>query len=70
MGTREYTLDDLCPMCGGALVGTLLLTMDCACHISPPCIGHSDPALTCEDCGWETDEDGVGDPEDAEEVLS
>lgn len=43
---------DDCPVCGK---GTMEWpeTVDCACHISPPCSRCTDKELTCNNCGYE-----------------
>ena len=45
---------DICPEnCGGRLHWPK--TVNCSCHISPPCGGCTDKVLACNSCGWETE---------------
>lgn len=30
-------------------------TVDCFCHLCPPCSHCTDKLLTCDACGWEDD---------------
>lgn len=45
---------DNCPKCKD---GTMEYpdTVDCYCHVSPPCSHCMDKLLTCDNCGYEDD---------------
>lgn len=49
--SKELDEGDKCPECGGVLV--VPETVNCSCHINPPCAACTEKLLTCDECGWE-----------------
>lgn len=57
--TSQTKLEEggVCPNCDGKGILGYNETIDCYCHISPPCGNCLDKQLTCDFCGVEYEQD-------------
>ena len=61
---------DLCPICG---LGYLeYISINCSCHISPPCSSCVEAKLTCDKCKCNEDDivDDMNEEKRLEDLLS
>ena len=56
----ELEEGDRCPEPGCVGKMEWRCTGDCSCYISPPCNNCTNGVLTCDVCGWSTDDMEAG----------